>query len=222
MECLAYTEMALAYTEPNPDEIRLPEIKFNSNWHQHFKSAGLIFASISILLATLAPIKEVSAYYSHPGKYYVRTNGGCLHVRTGPGTHYRSVACYPNGSRLRVVGYRHGFARLSNGCYVAAQWIRPKRVKDCIHCYGYRRVKHYYGHRRVKHYYSRSRILTIGSRGSAVIRVQRALGVRATGYYGYATANAVRHFQANSGLIVDGVVGPQTRRALGIYAGTYY
>ncbi|WP_392407899.1 peptidoglycan-binding protein [Chlorogloeopsis fritschii] len=47
--------------------------------------------------------------------------------------------------------------------------------------------------------------------------VQRALGVRATGYYGPVTANAVRNYQARNGLLVDGIVGPQTRRALGIY-----
>ena len=36
------------------------------------------------------------------------------------------------------------------------------------------------------------------------------------GAYGAATAVAVRHFQARSGLIVDGIVGKQTAAALGL------
>ncbi|MBD2346021.1 peptidoglycan-binding protein [Anabaena subtropica] len=56
--------------------------------------------------------------------------------------------------------------------------------------------------------------LSFGSRGSAVSAVQRALGVEPTGYYGEVTVRRVREFQANNGLRVDGVVGPQTRSAI--------
>lgn len=56
--------------------------------------------------------------------------------------------------------------------------------------------------------------LGFGSRGSAVSEVQRALGVEPTGYYGTVTVRRVREFQANNGLRVDGVVGPETRSAL--------
>jgi peptidoglycan hydrolase-like protein with peptidoglycan-binding domain len=41
----------------------------------------------------------------------------------------------------------------------------------------------------------------------------------ADGYFGNQTAGAVRSFQRSRGLAVDGVVGPQTGRALGIWAG---
>ncbi|MFM5899017.1 MAG: peptidoglycan-binding domain-containing protein [Dolichospermum sp.] len=40
--------------------------------------------------------------------------------------------------------------------------------------------------------------------------------MRVDGVYGSRTINAVRHFQRRNGLRVDGVVGYQTRRALGI------
>ena len=49
--------------------------------------------------------------------------------------------------------------------------------------------------------------------------MQRALGVPADGAYGPVTRRAVRAFQKRNGLIVDGVVGPQTLRALGIRRG---
>ncbi len=61
-----------------------------------------------------------------------------------------------------------------------------------------------------------SGLLTAGSHGSGVIAVQRALGIATTGSYDAVTRRAVRAFQRRNGLLVDGIVGPQTRRALGI------
>jgi cell wall-associated NlpC family hydrolase len=57
-------------------------------------------------------------------------------------------------------------------------------------------------------------VLKLGSRGPAVARVQRALGIRADGDFGPKTKRAVRAFQKRHGLLVDGEVGPKTRRAL--------
>jgi transglycosylase-like protein/putative peptidoglycan binding protein len=58
--------------------------------------------------------------------------------------------------------------------------------------------------------------LTTGSSGKAVAAVQRKLGVRATGHFGRYTRQAVRRFQRRQGLLVDGIVGPQTLGALGL------
>ena len=55
--------------------------------------------------------------------------------------------------------------------------------------------------------------LTIGSRGPAVSRVQEALGIQATGYYGSVTASRVRDFQARNGLLADGVVRPPNSKS---------
>ena len=62
-------------------------------------------------------------------------------------------------------------------------------------------------------------VLKRGDRGKAVERVQAKLGVEpADGVFGRATERAVRRFQRRRGLTADGVVGPQTRRALGLKA----
>jgi hypothetical protein len=55
-----------------------------------------------------------------------------------------------------------------------------------------------------------------GDRGSAVRRIQAALGVGVDGVFGPMTERAVKRFQRSKGLLVDGVVGPQTRSALGL------
>ena len=62
----------------------------------------------------------------------------------------------------------------------------------------------------------------VGSSGTEVSQIQQALKDRGyfntnvTGYYGTITESAVRSFQKDNGLSVDGIAGPQTLRALGI------
>jgi peptidoglycan hydrolase-like protein with peptidoglycan-binding domain len=60
----------------------------------------------------------------------------------------------------------------------------------------------------------RVELLRYGSRGAAVAKVQRALGITADGIFGPQTRKAVRAFQKRHGLLVDGIVGPQTQAAL--------
>nr|WP_211176190.1 peptidoglycan-binding domain-containing protein [Brasilonema sp. UFV-L1] len=184
-------------------EFQVPEFQVKFNWNRNFKSAWLIFASIGALLAILAPAQTATAAYYGPGNnYYVQTKGSDLLVRKGPGSSYASVASYRNGSRLpRVVGYSNGFAKLSNGYYVGANWISNKPGK------GYNPGPGVGG----------PYTLSVGSQGSAVAKLQRTLGITPTAYYGSVTANAVRNYQANNGLLVDGVAGPQTLSALGVY-----
>ncbi|MCM3920671.1 peptidoglycan-binding protein [Frankia sp. AiPs1] len=57
--------------------------------------------------------------------------------------------------------------------------------------------------------------LRYGSRGSAVVTLQRALRIPADGAFGPATLNAVRRWQASHRLTADGIVGPQTWASLG-------
>ena len=66
----------------------------------------------------------------------------------------------------------------------------------------------------------------LGSQGKEVTAIQEALRDRglfsgeATGYYGTKTQTAVRRFQQQKGLTVDGIAGPQTLGALGISIGS--
>ena len=57
----------------------------------------------------------------------------------------------------------------------------------------------------------------LGSKGQLVKDVQTALGnLTVDGIYGQETVSRIRSFQESKGLLVDGVVGPETRSALGI------
>ncbi|MGL5080924.1 MAG: peptidoglycan-binding domain-containing protein [Microcoleaceae cyanobacterium] len=70
--------------------------------------------------------------------------------------------------------------------------------------------------------------LGYGDRGHDVKAVQYKLAdsgyfhARATGYYGKITKHAVKAFQADYGLCVDGIVGPSTARAMGLYHSASY
>lgn len=57
-------------------------------------------------------------------------------------------------------------------------------------------------------------VLKVGARGEAVKRLQRALGIEDDGAFGPETDAAVRSFQADRGLVVDGIVGALTWAAI--------
>jgi hypothetical protein len=54
--------------------------------------------------------------------------------------------------------------------------------------------------------------------GSTVVALQSALGVPADGIIGPVTRRAIRNYQRNQGLVVDGIAGPATLGRLGITA----
>ena len=60
-----------------------------------------------------------------------------------------------------------------------------------------------------------NQILQVGSRGPLVADVQEKLGINpADGIYGPQTALYVREWQDNNGLLVDGIIGPQSLKVL--------
>ena len=68
-----------------------------------------------------------------------------------------------------------------------------------------------------------SKLGSQGAEGTAIQEAWRERGLfsgEATGYYGTKTQTAVRKFQQQNGLSVDGIAGPQTLAALGISIGT--
>lgn len=63
------------------------------------------------------------------GRVRVTTSGGSLNARSGPGTSFRVVRQYANGTILNVTGRtRNGFSELTNGLWVSSDFVR--RVGD--------------------------------------------------------------------------------------------
>ena len=63
---------------------------------------------------------------------------------------------------------------------------------------------------------SAPRVLRAGDRGPDVVALQNALDIHPEVDFGLSTLAAVKRFQQERGLVVDGVVGVMTRRALGL------
>lgn len=57
-------------------------------------------------------------------------------------------------------------------------------------------------------------LLKKGSRGQEVAELQQALGIDADGIFSAGTRKAVKSYQQKNGLLVDGIVGPQTLAAI--------
>ena len=57
-------------------------------------------------------------------------------------------------------------------------------------------------------------LLKEGSRGQEVAELQQALGIKGNGVFGAGTRKAVESYQQKNGLLVDGIVGPQTLAAI--------
>ena len=203
METLAYTHSYASYEEVegieydwSEVELDLPKVP-NSAW------LGLL--GIAVLFGSLGVANPASA------AYYVKTNGSCLRTRWGPGTNYKYAGmCVRNGAALKpVVQFKNGWAKLSSGRWVNATWI--SKTGGTIEG---DRTGEVGGTGAVGGNLKR------GSKGSSVSTLQNRL--RALGYYngpvdgdfGPQTERAVRNFQANQSIRIDGIVGRTTRARL--------
>jgi len=59
-------------------------------------------------------------------------------------------------------------------------------------------------------------LLKVGSRGKEVKELQEFLNIDADGIFGVGTKASVQKWQANNGLVADGIVGPKTWDAMGL------
>lgn len=140
MESLALTHSFVAYEEP------ASQLQFRSIEDLGLKipnSAWIGLAGVAVALSVVAIPTEAQAAY-------VRTNGGRLNVRSGPGLHYCVLGKLHNGDHVKTTGYhKRGWVKLKNGGWVAAHWLGQGSKKKHHISYG-RKKKHHVSHGRKK------------------------------------------------------------------------
>ncbi len=60
------------------------------------------------------------------------------------------------------------------------------------------------------------RVYSTGSKGAKVKKIQKIVGVKVDGNFGTETENAVKEWQDKNDLVADGLVGPNTLKAMGL------
>ncbi|MFM7427446.1 MAG: peptidoglycan-binding domain-containing protein [Elainella sp.] len=110
---------------------------------------------------------------------------------------------------------------VSSGCYSSCQ-SKPEYYSYDYHDKGdYYEDDYSHDYDEVAYYPEDSNLLKIGSSGQLVALLQQTLAdlgyhVGVDGVFGYETKAAVKAYQADQGLIVDGIAGGQTLDSLGL------
>jgi peptidoglycan DL-endopeptidase CwlO len=143
-----------------------------------------------------------------------------LPVPNGSATRARSSGATRVHVELLKVGSRGpGVTRVQRALRIAADGIFGPQTRRAVRAFQKRHgllVDGIVGPQTRKALFDRAPAEQRFIRAWWVVPVQRALGVPADGLYGPVSRGAVRAYQKRNGLIVDGVVGPQTLGALGI------
>lgn len=122
---------------------------------------------------------------------------------------------YPNAGWRRYSGVAHHkdhiHVELSWG---SAKWSADKMVKACNKYLGDAGNIKVSGGGSSWRTVKAGDLLRRGTKGTPVKELQKALGVKADGYFGSDTEKAVKAYQKKAGLSVDGIAGPKTLAAL--------
>lgn len=210
MEVLAYTHSYAAYEQAEGIEYDLPKLKLG--WEQLPSSAWLSFVGVAVMSSSLGLAIPASA------ALYVKTNGNCLHARTGPGTQYATVKCVSNGAKL-LPTTSEGYDAAGNKWYKlsSGRWVMAKYTSGTPGD-----TNNNTGGDTGGNTGGTNLILKVGSTGDRVKALQQHLqknfynvGV-IDGFYGKQTEAAVRAYQENNGLSGDGMAGRLTLQRMGL------
>ncbi|VXD16843.1 Endopeptidase, cell wall lytic activity [Planktothrix serta PCC 8927] len=219
MDTLAYNHLVSAYESPRQPHLNGGLVLFRGiNWSQMSTACWMPIVAAAIGLSVVSVSQPASAaLYRGDSGYgvkqvqYALQNQGYLNARaTGYFGSYtkhavmafqRANGLHPDG----VVGPATASALGVGGYH------KPKKPSYTYASYGCTR-----------HCGGGSGYLSRGDSSYHVKKLQNRLAnlgyfnANSTGYYGKLTAHAVKSFQADCGLSVDGIAGPATLAALGI------
>lgn len=136
---------------------------------------------------------------------YVRIESDYVNVRSGPGTNYEKVGKRENRDKVTVIETRNGFSKIEAD---DSQWISSQYLKDL------KDFDERYGAANIS--YNPNRVT------NGIKNLQHDL--EGIGYWcgeggqdgccGTDTVNAIKAFQREYGLTVDGIAGPSTKEKI--------
>lgn len=218
MDTLAYFHLAASYEEPmEPSTCRSPLnginwTKLSSSGWVLFLSLGMIVGILSISDSAMAlkqgdqgqSVIALQQKLKHLGYFHGKVTGYYGPVTT------QAVRDYQCDQGLPVLGVAGPKTHKALGLVYGT-------VASSSDCNCYQPVSHAKPASGAGH---KTQSLSHGSRGSDVVHIQdllKSMGYfhgRSTGYYGSVTVAAVKAFQRQHGLTVDGIVGPKTHSAI--------
>ena len=218
MDTLAYTHLVSAYESPQTPKLNESLILFRGvNWR---KVSGtclmpVLAAAIgfSILGATTAA--QAALYYGDSGYSVKQVQNALAHKGY---FHARSTGYFGPITKKAVKNFQYSYGLKVDGIVGPAT---ASALGVSCNCYTSHK-KHHYSYKKANHYKKSHGYLSKGDRGHKVVKLQDTLAyygyfhARSTGYYGKITKHAVKAFQHDYGLAVDGIAGPRTLAAMGL------
>lgn len=230
MDTLAYTHLVSAYESPRQSKLDGSLVLLRGlNWSKMSGACLVPMVSVAIGFAILGGGNAAQAglYYGDYGSDVKAVQHKLAYYGY---FHANATGYYGKITKRAVKAFQHDYGLHVDGV-VGPRTASALGLKcSGSSCYkpSYHQKKHYYKPKHVSYkkssYSPCSRhYLSHGSRGYKVVKLQNKLAhlgyfhARSTGYYGKITKHAVKAFQHDYGLHADGVVGPRTLRAMGVY-----
>jgi peptidoglycan hydrolase-like protein with peptidoglycan-binding domain len=218
MDTLAYTHLVSAYESPQSEfDTRLLLFR-GVNWG---KISGnclmpVLAAAIGFSILGAAGAAQAALYYGDSG-YDVKEVQNALAYKGY--FHARSTGYFGSITKNAVKAFQSDYGLRVDGIVGPATTAALGIGCDNSGYTSYHKPS--YGYQKAS-YGKSSGYLSRGDSSYKVTQLQNQLAdygyfhARSTGYYGSITQHAVKAFQADYGLRVDGVAGPRTLAALGL------
>lgn len=220
METLAFAAAYLAYEDAHDFDSQESEIlEVFQSLKNAINSHCLAYVGLLVFCSQVLLNAGAIAAASFPIKdAIVNTQSSCLNVRATPNTNSNKVTCLSRGTALEVVGEQGGWYQLQTGNWVSKEFVavpssamtqQPSTVPE-----------NNIASTAVDLEYVESDMM----QGQAVIDLQTRLNdyklldrfLVVDGVFGRKTHAAVVAFQEQKGLDMDGIVGSETKEALGL------